>query len=235
MGATDNSITESVRQLALPILADLGLELYDLEYAGGTVKVTIDTPPGSPGGVDVDQLARATRLISRDLDHADPIPGQYTLEVSSPGLERNVRLPRHFQREIGKQVAVRLTNVVNGERRISGVLVAASETDFTVRTETGDERVISLDQVDRARTVFVWEAAPKPGSAKSGGKKGARGKSSGSGPRSGADSASTTADLSADNDADFDDTDFDDADFDDTDLEEFEDIDIHDDQEHSES
>jgi hypothetical protein len=115
--------------------------------------------------------------------------------------------------------------VVNGERRISGVLVAASETDFTVRTETGDERVISLDQVDRARTVFVWEAAPKPGSAKSGGKKGARGKSSGSGPRSGADSASTTADLSADNDADFDDTD----------LEEFEDIDIHDDQEHSES
>lgn len=219
MGGTDNSITESVRQLVLPILDDLGLELYDLEYAGGTVKVTIDTPPGSPGGVDVDQLARATRLISRDLDHTDPIPGQYTLEVSSPGLERNLRLPRHFQREIGKQVAVRLTNVVNGERRISGLLVAASETDFTVRVESGEERVIALDQVDRARTVFVWEAAPKPGS---GGKKGARGKSSGSGPRSRADSASTTADLSADNDPDFDDPDFDDPD-------------IHDDQEHSES
>ncbi|NCZ69726.1 MAG: ribosome maturation factor RimP, partial [Actinobacteria bacterium] len=119
MGATDNSITERVRVLVLPILDDLGLELYDLEYAGGMVKVTIDTPPGSPGGIDVDQLARATRLISRDLDHADPIPGQYTLEVSSPGLERNLRLPRHFQREIGKQVAVRLTNVVNGERRLS--------------------------------------------------------------------------------------------------------------------
>lgn len=172
MAGADNSITESVRQLVLPILADLGLELYDLEYAGGTVKVTIDTPPGSPGGVDVDQLARATRLISRDLDHTDPIPGHYTLEVSSPGLERNLRLPRHFQREIGKQVAVRLTNVVNGERRISGQLIASSETDFTVRTESGDERVIALDQVDRARTVFVWEAAPKPGS---GAKKGARG------------------------------------------------------------
>lgn len=228
MGATDNSITERVRVLVLPILDDLGLELYDLEYAGGMVKVTIDTPPGSPGGIDVDQLARATRLISRDLDHADPIPGQYTLEVSSPGLERNLRLPRHFQREIGKQVAVRLTNVVNGERRLSGLLIGATETDFTLRLESGDERTISIDQVDRARTVFVWEAAPKPGS---GGKKGVRGKSSGSGARSGADSAATTADLSADND-DFDDTDFDDADFDDTD---FDDTDIHDDQEHSES
>ena len=220
MAGTDNSITDSVRQLVLPILTDLGLELYDLEYAGGMVKVTIDTPPGSPGGVDVDQLARATRLISRDLDHADPIPGQYTLEVSSPGLERNLRLPRHFQREIGKQVAVRLTNVVNGERRISGQLIAASETDFTLRLESGAERLVALDQVDRARTVVVWEAAPKPGS---GGKKGARGKSSASGPRSGAESGSATADLSADIDPDFDDPDFDDPDFDETDT--------HDDQE----
>jgi len=220
MAGSDNSITDSVRQLVLPILADLGLELYDLEYAGGMVKVTIDTPPGSPGGVDVDQLARATRLISRDLDHADPIPGHYTLEVSSPGLERNLRLPRHFQREIGKQVAVRLTNVVNGERRISGQLIAASETDFTLRLASGEERIVALDQVDRARTVFVWEAAPKPGS---GGKKGARGKSSASGPRSGAESDSATADLSADIDPDFDDPDFDDPYFDETDT--------HDDQE----
>jgi ribosome maturation factor RimP len=86
MSVSDNSITERVRALVQPIVDDLGLELYDLEYAGGMVKVTIDTPPGSPGGVDVDQLSRATRLISRDLDHADPIPGQYTLEVSSPGI-----------------------------------------------------------------------------------------------------------------------------------------------------
>jgi ribosome maturation factor RimP len=225
MAGNDNSITESVRSLVVPILDDLGLELYDLEYSGGTVKVTIDTPPGSPGGVDVDQLARATRLISRDLDHVDPIPGHYTLEVSSPGLERNLRLPRHFQREIGKQVAVRLTNVVNGERRVAGVLVAASDTNFTVRTESGDDRVIALDEVDRARTVFVWEAAPKPGSSS---KKGSSGKSSTLGPRSRADSAPITADLEPDNDdPDFDDPDFDDPDFDDPDT--------HDDQEHFES
>ncbi|MBM3828396.1 MAG: ribosome maturation factor RimP [Actinobacteria bacterium] len=209
MTGTDDSVTDGVHRLVLPILADLGLELYDLEYVGGTVKVTVDTPAGSPGGVDVDQLARATRLISRDLDHVDPIPGRYTLEVSSPGLERNLRLPRHFRREIGKQVTVRLANVVNGERRTSGELIAASEIDFTLRLESGEERVIALDQVDRARTVFVWEAAPKP---VPGARKGARGKSSASGPRSGAEKGSATADLCADIDTDPDDPDFDETD-----------------------
>ncbi|MFM8847980.1 MAG: ribosome maturation factor RimP [Actinomycetota bacterium] len=216
MAANDNSITERVRDIVQPILADLGLELYDLEYAGGMVKVTIDTPPGSSGGVDVDQLARATRLISRDLDHNDPIPGQYTLEVSSPGLERNLRLPRHFQREIGKQIAVRLSNPVDGERRVNGMLVAADETTFTVMLDSGQQRVVAIDHVDRARTVFVWEAAPKPGR----GPKGNRGKKAGSGPSSAADSSVPTADLWADSD-------------DDETLEP--ETESHDDQEHSES
>ncbi|MFM8563515.1 MAG: ribosome maturation factor RimP [Acidimicrobiia bacterium] len=197
MAATDNSITERVRDIVQPIVADLGLELYDVEYAGGMVKVTIDTPPGSSAGVDVDQLSRATRLISRDLDHIDPIPGQYTLEVSSPGLERNLRLPRHFQREIGKQIAVRLNNPVDGERRVNGMLVAADETTFTVTLDSGQQRIVAIDQVDRARTVFVWEAAPKPGR----GAKGTRGKKAGSGS-SAADSSVPTADLWADSDAD---------------------------------
>ena len=57
------------------------------------MRVTLDTPPGSDGGVDLDQLALATRLISRELDHQDPIPGKYTLEVTSPGVERTLRTP----------------------------------------------------------------------------------------------------------------------------------------------
>lgn len=155
---TESPMVANVTGLIAPIVADLGLELYDLEFTGGMLRVTVDTPPGSPGGVDVDQLARCTRLISRELDHEDPIPGHYTLEVTSPGLERNLRLPRHFQREVGKSVAVRLRDVVSGERRVTGVLTSADEGSFTVRTESGDERSISYDHVDRARTVFVWPA-----------------------------------------------------------------------------
>lgn len=189
----DNPVVTRVMDLITPILADLGLELYDLEFVGGTLRVTVDTPPGSPGGVDVDQLSRCTRLISRDLDHEDPVPGNYTLEVSSPGLERNLRLPRHFQREIGKSVAVRLRDAIAGERRLTGLLVAASETTVTMLLENGDERQISYDQVDRARTVFVWPAQPRqtpprPGSRA---KKGSPSKS----PASPADSESENDDL----------------------------------------
>ena len=75
------------------------------------------------------------------------------------------------EREIGKTVAVRLRDVVNGERRINGVLVAADAEGFTVRLDDLSERTVAYHQFDRARTVFVWEAAPKPGQ-KSGQKSG---------------------------------------------------------------
>jgi ribosome maturation factor RimP len=164
-----NSIVTRVRSIVEPIAADLGVEVYDLEYAGGQLTVTLDTPPGSEGGITLDTLSLATRLLSRELDHADPIPGHYTLEVTSPGLERTLRTPEHFRREVGKPVAIRLRNVVNGERRLSGVLIASDETTATIALEGGaGERVVPLDQIDRARTVFVWGPAPKPGAKKGG-------------------------------------------------------------------
>lgn len=161
----ENSIVTSVRSLVEPIASDLGVEVYDLDFNRGQLTVTLDTPPGSEGGITLDTLALATRLISRELDHVDPIPGHYTLEVSSPGLERVLRIPAHFQREIGKTVTVRLRNVVEGDRRLSGVLVAADDSTCTVRLDDAalTERVVPYDQIDRARTVFVWGPAPKPG------------------------------------------------------------------------
>ena len=107
-------------------------------------------------------LALATRLISRELDHADPIPGHYTLEVTSPGLERTLRTPAHFARSLGSDVAVRLRDVSGDDRRVHGVLNAAGDTAFTVTRDDGTTRDIPYEQVDRARTVFHWGPAPKP-------------------------------------------------------------------------
>ncbi len=168
MTETPSPTLDRVTRLVAPIVADLHLDLYDVEFRGGTLRITIDTPPGSPSGVALDQIALATRLISRDLDHDDPVPGHYTLEVTSPGLERTLRTPAHFQREVGKQVALRLRDVgVGGERRLAGVLVAADDIAATVRLDdTLDDRVVAYDHIDRAKTVFVWEAAPKPTGAK---------------------------------------------------------------------
>lgn len=165
---SENPVAGRVRALVQPILDDLQLDLYDCEFGGGVLKITVDTPPGSAGGVDLDTLSLATRLISRELDHDDPVPGSYTLEVTSPGLERSLRRPEHFQREVGKVVAVRLRDVVHGERRVQGRLADAGADHITVALDGGGERQIAYHQIDRARTVFEWGPAPKPGTKQSG-------------------------------------------------------------------
>jgi ribosome maturation factor RimP len=165
--AAESPVLARVRALVLPIASDLGLDLYDLEQRGGTVRVTLDTPPGAPGGVTLDDLALASRLVSRELDAQDPVPGHYTLEVTSPGVERALRTPAHFRREIGKVVAIRLADVGHDERRVTGTLIAADDTSATVAVDGPQgaaERTVPYDQIDRAKTVFEWGPAPKPGS-----------------------------------------------------------------------
>ncbi len=158
-----NTVNEAILALVAPIVSDLKLDLYDLEFNGGILKITVDTPPGSDGGVTLDQLALVTRLVGRDFDFHDPIPGHYTLEVSSPGLERTLRTPEHFRREVGKTVNIRLRANVDGARRIQGVLIASDATTATVRLDDAHltERIVEIGMIDRAKTVFQWEKGEK--------------------------------------------------------------------------
>ena len=152
------TIVERVRAVVSPLLADLGLEVYDVEHAGGTLRITVDRE----GGVDLDTIALATRIVSRELDHSDPIPGRYTLEVTSPGLERNLRTPGHFERAVGTVVNVRTHPDVEGERRVRGELAAADGDGITVKQDDGVERRLRYDEIERARTVFEWGPTPRP-------------------------------------------------------------------------
>lgn len=154
---------DRVHALVAPIAADLHLDVYDIERRGGTVRVTLDSHAGSDGGITLDTLSLATRLISRELDHEDPIAGHYTLEVTSPGLERQLRTAAHFQREVGKTVTVRLRDPQAEPRRLQGVLTASDGREATLLLDDGVERTVALDDIDKARTVFEWGAKPKPG------------------------------------------------------------------------
>ena len=164
-----NVIVTRISELVAPIVSDLGLDLYDLEFVSGVVRVVVDTKPGTlgengrPAGVDLEKIGLLTRLISKEFDHAEPVPGRYTLEVTSPGLERNLRLPRHYVREVNKEVNVRLTAPLEtgGERRIQGVLVGADEREITVRNASDVEIKIKYATIDRARTVFKFETTSK--------------------------------------------------------------------------
>ncbi|MCB0993545.1 MAG: ribosome maturation factor RimP [Acidimicrobiales bacterium] len=155
-------IPERVEALVAPLLDAKGLEVVDVEHAGGVVRVTVDRA----GGVNLDAIADATRAVSRALDEADPIPGRYTLEVSSPGLERPLRRPDHFARAIGSDVSIKLDARVEGDRRITGKLVGSDDTGVTVLLDDGSERTVAHSDIAKAKTVFHWGPAPKPGSPK---------------------------------------------------------------------
>jgi ribosome maturation factor RimP len=165
---------DRVHALVAPIAADLQLDVYDIERRGATIRITLDTPPGSEGGITLDSLSLATRLISRELDHEDPVAGHYTLEVTSPGLERQLRTSAHFQREVGKTITARLRDPQADPRRVQGVLTVADETSATLLLDDGTERTLALDDIDKARTVFEWGPKPKPGKQPSGKKKSAK-------------------------------------------------------------
>lgn len=153
--------TDRVRGLAAPLVERLDAELYDVEYHGGILRVTVDRP----GGVDLDAIAGLTRDLSHLLDERDPIAGHYTLEVSSPGLERTLRRPEHFAGAVGTTVALKLRAGVDGERRIRGVLVAADDRQVTIESQATDDQGqdIALADIERARTVFEWGPTPRPG------------------------------------------------------------------------
>lgn len=157
------TVAERVADVVAPAIEHLGLILHDVEHTGNSIRVLIDRD----GGVDVDALTDATRTVSKLLDELDPVDGQYTLEVSSPGLERPLRTPAHFQRAIGTEVTVKTNPGVEGERRLAGVVDAADDDAVSIRLPDGTVRSVAYADVERARTTFAWGPGPKPGKAKS--------------------------------------------------------------------
>jgi ribosome maturation factor RimP len=158
------SVPERVRALIEPLVAAQDLELFDLEQAGPVLRVTVD----KAGGVDMKAIAATTRAISRALDEHDPIAGQFTLEVSSPGLERPLRNPAHYAWAVGKQVSVKTVPNHPAGRRLAGTVTAATDESVTVALDepVGESITLPFDEIEKARTTFEWGPAPKPGGPK---------------------------------------------------------------------
>ena len=148
---------EVVRELAEAVTSRRSLRLWDVELAGATggsvVRVFVD----SPDGVDLDTVAEVSEEISRGLDLHDPLPGRYTLEVSSPGLERTLRSPEHFGLCRGRTVMVKTKEPLWGtSHRLDGVIVAAGERSVELEVDGGDLVEVPYEAIKTARTVFDW-------------------------------------------------------------------------------
>jgi ribosome maturation factor RimP len=146
------------------LLSDLGLDLYDLEMVKGTLNVVVTRS----GGVDLESLTKANRVISEWLDVNDPIAGRFTLDVSSPGLERKLRTPAHFISTVGEVVTLRELRGDQPTRRLEGTVLEANESSVTLDDAEHGRITVAIDTIERARTVFKWgaEAKPSPSRAK---------------------------------------------------------------------
>ncbi len=152
------SVIDRVRELVAPIVEGAGADLYDIEFAGGILRILID----HEDGIGIDDIKRISRSTSFMLDETDPIPGRFTLEVSSPGLERPLRTEAHYQGAMGERVKIKTFVEIDGARRFEGEVVAVDAEGVELTTPSGSRRLAYTD-ISKARTVFEWGPTPKPG------------------------------------------------------------------------
>ena len=148
-------IPEEMRALIEPIVNDYGLELVDADLKRGrapwTLRVIVDTPEGD-GRVPVEECARVSREIGSHLDAADLIPAHYTLEVSSPGLDRVLAREKDFAAACGREVKIETRAPLDGRRRFRGRLIGFDHGVARLRVD-GEEVEIALLDVARANAV----------------------------------------------------------------------------------
>ena len=145
-----DALADRLTELLTPVVegAGLFLEAVETTRAGrySTVRVIVDLPDGE-GDVDLDTVAAVTPAVADALDAADPVKGQYTLEVLSPGAERQLSTPRHFRRAVGHTVTL---TTADGD--LTGTLTVADD-DGLVLDVDGTATTLTLAEVTRARTL----------------------------------------------------------------------------------
>lgn len=143
-------LRDQLVKLLEPVVTGLGYELWELEYAArsatGLLRLYID----SAHGISVDDCERVSRAVSQKMDESDPISGHYTLEVSSPGLDRVLRTPEHFARFNGERVRLETVAPVDGRKRFTGRLTQVTQGQITLETEGGAVS-LPIDGIHRAR------------------------------------------------------------------------------------
>ena len=141
-----DTVVERVWEIAEPLVTHEGLEIVDVEFRresrGTVVRLFLDrlggAPPDQPrSGVTLDDLSRVSRQLGDLLDVHDAVPCAYTLEVSSPGINRRLRRTDHFRRYLGQNVRVRTHALIDGRRSFVGTLEGVEADGIRVRVDDG--------------------------------------------------------------------------------------------------
>lgn len=139
---------ELLTQLIAPVVASLNCELWGMDYLTQGRYTTLRLYIDAEGGVSLDDCEKVSRQVSAVMDVEDPIDGEYTLEVSSPGLDRPLYTEAHYARYVGETVNLRLRIAVNGRRRFKGVIEKVEAGDLLLNVDN-ELFTIAVDAVDK--------------------------------------------------------------------------------------
>ena len=137
--AEKKNTTELVRQLALPLAESLGLELWDVRFQKEGTNLYLRIFIDKPGGVSLDDCVDMSHALDAPLDELDPINESYSLQVSSPGLERELVRDEHFLKYLGSNVFLRLLRPRDGRREFKGILSGYDSGEITVTLDDSSE------------------------------------------------------------------------------------------------
>ncbi len=152
-----HSVADRVQDVVSPILWALGLELVEVMWAGQGARSVLRIVIDKPGGVTVTDCERAHKALGPSLDVADLIPHAYTLEVSSPGLDRPFKRLQDYQRAIGKDISLKLRQPLNGQWRLIGRLEEVNEQGVCLSVAGGrnESERVKLDRESIAEAKLV--------------------------------------------------------------------------------
>lgn len=147
-------------EIVSPVVEDMGFELVRIRLMSGktaTLQIMAERPEG---GIEVDECARISTAVSAVLDVEDPILDQYTLEVSSPGIDRPLTRLKDFETYEGYEVKIETTELIDGQRRFKGVLAGVEDEEVLLNIERGGEEVtvgLNFDWLSDAKLVLTDE------------------------------------------------------------------------------
>lgn len=161
------ALSERLTELLDPLVETLGYELVLLQFNPHRGSASLQLFIDAPGGVTLEDCARVSREVAARLDVDDPIPQAYRLEVSSPGLDRPLVKPAHFERFAGSVAKVQLVAPLpggNGRRKYQGVITGMRGDEVVLATAEAGTVHLPLSQIERARLVPDYEmtASAKP-------------------------------------------------------------------------
>jgi ribosome maturation factor RimP len=151
--------------LVRPVVEGAGLEMVEVTFRRESGRKVLRVVVDREGGIDLETIARTSAQVSRRLDLEGFAPGPYELEVSSPGIERPLRLPVDFRRRVGDRVKVRTFEPIDGARNHAGALVSADAEAIVIAADGGELRV-PYAHIASARTVADWDRELKRSSAR---------------------------------------------------------------------